>query len=125
MTNEEAIKMLNKWGALLPSDADEALDMAIDALQPQTGGDLISIQMAIEHWGRSSGNLTYDQIAELQREIESLPSAEPKTGKWKKISPAIICECSECGRMVMTGDIESYKFCHGCGARMMNGGEEE
>lgn len=37
--------------------------------------DLISIQMAIEHWGRSSGNLTNDQIAELQREIESLPSA--------------------------------------------------
>lgn len=43
--------------------------------------DLISIQMAIEHWGRSSGNLTNDQIAELQREIESLPSAEPKTGR--------------------------------------------
>lgn len=38
-------------------------------------GDTISIQMAIEHWGRSSGNLTNDQIAELQREIESLPSA--------------------------------------------------
>ena len=43
--------------------------------------DLISIQMAIEHWGRSSGNLTNDQIAELQREIESLPSAKPKTGR--------------------------------------------
>ena len=35
MTREEAIKALEKWGVLLPSDADEALDMAIEALQFQ------------------------------------------------------------------------------------------
>lgn len=50
--------------------------------------DLISIQMAIEHWGRSSGNLTNDQIAELQRVIKALPSAEPKTG-WIPVSEAL------------------------------------
>ena len=33
MTREEAIEMLNKWGVLLPSEASEALDMAIEALQ--------------------------------------------------------------------------------------------
>lgn len=33
MTREEAIKMLNKWGVLLPSEASEAVDMAIEALQ--------------------------------------------------------------------------------------------
>ncbi len=44
--------------------------------------------------------------------------SEQKTGKWLKVSPAGIYECSECGRAVMTGDIEAYKFCHGCGVRM-------
>ena len=32
MTREEAIEMLNKWGVLLPSEAHEACDMAIEAL---------------------------------------------------------------------------------------------
>ena len=42
-------------------------------------------------------------------------------GEWKRISPAGIYECSECGQNVMTSDIECYKFCHGCGARMKGG----
>lgn len=41
-----------------------------------------------------------------------------KTGKWIKISPAGIYECSECGKNVMTSDIKAYEWCHGCGARM-------
>lgn len=41
-----------------------------------------------------------------------------KTGKWVKISPAGIYECNQCGQNVMTADIEAYKFCHGCGAKM-------
>lgn len=32
MTRDEAIEMLNKWGVLLPSEASEAIDMAIEAL---------------------------------------------------------------------------------------------
>lgn len=39
-------------------------------------------------------------------------------GEWKRISPAGIYECSCCGQNIMTSDIECYKFCHGCGARM-------
>lgn len=42
-------------------------------------------------------------------------------GEWKRISPAGIYECSCCGQNVMTSDIECYKFCHGCGARMKGG----
>ena len=58
-----------------------------------------------------------------KKESDRLMAAIPKTGEWKKISPARIYECSECGRMVMTGDIGTYKFCHGCGAMMI--GKEE
>ena len=48
--------------------------------------------------------------------------AKRKTGRWIKISPAGIYECSECGQNVMTQDIDVYRHCHGCGARM-DGGE--
>ena len=41
-----------------------------------------------------------------------------KKGKWIKISPANIYECSECGKYVMANDIYAYKFCRGCGADM-------
>jgi hypothetical protein len=73
--------------------------------------DLISRQAAID---------ALDCINGVEEVLKSLPSAEPerKTGKWLKISPAGIYECSECGQAVMTGDIEAYKFCHGCGAKM-------
>lgn len=36
MTKTEAIEMLNKWGVLLPSEASEAVDMAIEALSAET-----------------------------------------------------------------------------------------
>lgn len=51
--------------------------------------------------------------------IEHAPTIEPeRTGKWIRISPAKIYECSICGKNVMTADIDEYHFCHGCGARM-------
>ena len=37
---------------------------------------------------------------------------------WKKITVSGVYECQNCGQNVMTGDIEAYKYCHGCGARM-------
>ena len=44
--------------------------------------------------------------------------------EWKKISPAGIYECSECGQNVMTMDIVAYRHCHGCGALMREYQEE-
>lgn len=41
-----------------------------------------------------------------------------KCGTWLKISPAGVYECSICKQLVMTSDIDEYKFCHGCGTRM-------
>lgn len=49
------------------------------------------------------------------------PSADVapvRHGHWIKIDPAGIYECSECGKNVMTSDIEAYEHCHGCGAIM-------
>lgn len=52
----------------------------------------------------------------FEKVLEEQP--ERKAGKWKRISPAGIYECSLCGQNVMTDDIEAYSFCHGCGAEM-------
>ena len=61
------------------------------------------------------------RLSEISNCIAEIANTEPikiKTGQWKRISPAGIYECSECGQNVMTGDIECYQFCHGCGAKM-------
>lgn len=53
----------------------------------------------------------------LHMAIKALEQARPK-GKWKRISPAGIYECTNCNQVIMTSDIDCYKFCHGCGVRM-------
>jgi DNA-directed RNA polymerase subunit RPC12/RpoP len=61
-----------------------------------------------------------DEPADAYQFIRGFPAADVvgKTGKWVKISHAGIYECNQCGQNVMTSDIEAYKFCHGCGAKM-------
>lgn len=63
-----------------------------------------------------------DDYISRQAAIEEL--TDKNVGKWVKISPAGIYECSQCGQNVMTSDIEAYKFCHGCGAKMIGGDED-
>lgn len=61
---------------------------------------------------------------DMVRMIEKSPTIDPvRKGKWIKISPAGIYECSECGQNVMTSDIDVYQWCHGCGAKMEEGEE--
>ena len=53
--------------------------------------------------------------------LEDVPAedVEPvQHGHWIKITPSGVYECSKCGKYVMTCDIEEYKYCHRCGARM-------
>ena len=72
----------------------------------------------IERWLQPhSANETPKLLDDAADAIEEL-SKERKAGKWTQISPAGIYECSQCGQNVMTSDIEAYKFCHGCGAKM-------
>ena len=63
----------------------------------------------------------YEQaLEEIRDMIEAMPLEQPERirGRWIKISPAGIYECSVCGQNVMTDDIDVYHYCHGCGADM-------
>ena len=92
--------------------------------------DLISRQAAIDRATKEhdffrgavtvSDKARRDELLNVMCWLGELPPAqpEPKRGKWIKISPANIYECSECGKSVMTNDICAYDFCHGCGAEM-------
>lgn len=96
--------------------------------------DLISRQKVIEALETVGYDFSESELSEVELEevcgavsdvrqdmvdrIKQLPSAQPERGKWIKISPANIYECSECGKGVMTNDICAYDFCHGCGAKM-------
>lgn len=53
-------------------------------------------------------------------DIKPIFKEEPQRikGRWIKISPAGIYECSICGKNVMTSDIDAYDYCHGCGVDM-------
>lgn len=66
----------------------------------------------------NNNELPYHINPVLWKDLNELPPIQPKRGKWIKISPANIYECSECGKSVMTNDICAYDFCHGCGADM-------
>lgn len=85
----------------------------------------------------STGKMVYEigetpclacHINDLLDEVENCPAAEVvgrKTGKWVKISPAGIRECSLCHHSILTSDIDVYKFCFSCGAQMIGGDEDE
>lgn len=66
-------------------------------------------------------------IAVSRDNFEKMRPVEPeqKKGRWVKISPANIYECSKCGKTVMTDDICEYYFCHGCGADMREEEQDE
>ena len=50
--------------------------------------------------------------------IQSADVVPVRHGRWIKITPSGIHECSKCGKYVMTCNIEAYKYCQRCGARM-------
>lgn len=50
---------------------------------------------------------------------ERVPVVDPtKHGKWERVSPSHIYECSVCHQFVVTDDIDVYEYCHRCGAKM-------
>ena len=127
MTTERAIELLNRisdsqFDGIHGDERREALSMAVMALDGD--GDTISRKQAID--AVVSAMIDGADAELVEGIMEMLPSAQPqrKKGKWIKISPANIYECSECGKNVMTDDISAYDFCHGCGADMRGESDE-
>ena len=127
MTRGEAIQWL-EWcrdnyflNAPIKWDVAQASRMAIQALSAEPCEDAISrawLKEAIHNFYYGLKHTPTEE--DIQAYIDAAPSVTPKQkmGHWVKISPAGIYECSECGQNVMTGDIDAYRHCHGCGARM-------
>lgn len=100
---------------------DLNMDKIDDTISRQAAIDAVNCVMIMK--GIRSGKSVAAEAVESAKSIiadniRQLPPAQPKRGKWIKISPANIYECSECGKHVMTNDICDYDFCHGCGADM-------
>lgn len=91
--------------------------------------DLISRKAAIAELDHAAWGKDYDK-ALAKAMLESLPSAQPKNGKWEeiKVFPASEIElqsarCSACKRYHTTPYLYNYthyNFCPHCGARMVN-----
>ena len=69
-----------------------------------------------------------DELCAIIQHSVAIPSAEPKTGQWKR---RIVdgghnadWKCSECGYKLYT-DFVNYNFCPSCGARMVEPQESE
>ena len=62
--------------------------------------------------------IRYKVFEEARDEAPTVDAVPVRHGRWKRISPAGIYECTKCGQEVMTSDIDVYDYCHGCGAEM-------
>ncbi len=106
--DEEIAKLEREWGA--------------EEIEPCE--DCISRKEVLEYLDKMPSELTSDGRRMVRRRTleeyisDTLPSVTPKIGKWKQISPQGIYECSVCGQVLMTVDIDCYKYCHGCGVEM-------
>ena len=142
MTREEAIKEIERAFDVLDHSCHmdnrrkEAFNMARVALFAEPCDDAISRQAVIDTTfcnGISCNECSFITLEDgkpvclLYERVMKLPPVTPKQriGHWVKISPAGIYECSECGQNVMTGDIDAYRHCHGCGAKMAESEEQE
>ena len=115
MTREEAIDVLSdfrKFTHLRGSDLIRRQD-AIDA-----------VDRVDEAHMRLKGRPMLGWCALLD-EIESIPSAEPKTGEWIQKDMYADRFCSECDYAVWDSEAEEYNFCPNCGADMRCGESDE
>lgn len=118
----------NLLQALSEGEIDEDLWTEIHKEQP-VKGDLISRQAAIKYlmdnmtWYSEDGYETDEdeKKSAITSLINGVPSIQPVTGKWKRISMDMYVqhamayyECSECGKHI----IGEYPYCPFCGTKM-------
>lgn len=97
--------------------------------------DNISRKAAIAELDHGVWGKEYDK-ALAKAMLESLPTAQPKKGKWKEqaienvkaagIEEVQVAKCSACGLYHTTPYMyyfSNYKFCPNCGAKMVNNDE--
>ena len=108
------------------SVSTEHLYMAIEALEQEPCGDVISRDMALEKMADyvASGYAdSAEDFEEYSRIICQLPSVTQKSGKWidREVYDADRWKCSACGRT------EPYRedYCPNCGAKMVEPQESE
>lgn len=141
MTREEAKNLLDNLIGFVEdnhgSDYDEALKMAIKALEQEPCEDCISRQAVLEPYQTLKDSDTIC-IWLLRKNIEQQPSVtpQPKTGHWIKVgdrgfgwSDTVICKCSECeyqkeftgkfdGQNLIVDMEHADNYCPNCGAKM-------
>lgn len=150
---EETIQVLQTalTSPLIYGEYRDAIVMAIEELKAKTEGDLISRQDAIKivdqfsraemfHYMESLEldvrathicHSAIEAVGTIKEQIESLPSAEPRTGKWIKYDSTYhTAICSRCEKVTMfetwDGKVRPYDFCPNCGSRnVREDGEEE
>ncbi len=134
MTREEATAELNTFKVGAKSELGEnALDMAIEALEQEPCEDCISRKAVLEYIEGSEAELGHSTENELVcQDIKEFPpvTPQPKIGKWEWVqydcNPKIgNWHCSECRSIVIEcvskkekGSIPLYRYCPQCGAKM-------
>lgn len=142
MTNEEAINTLNSLKQYyndknedgyvgFDNEDNEALDLAIKALEQQPCEDCVSRQTLIDKATSWGTHFTDSERAVSLTDIMSLPSVtpQPKRGQWEVIrkeyefmggvvNESQGCKCSNCGEIVKF----KSDFCPSCGADMRERG---
>ncbi len=130
MTNEEAVKELKALLNMcdpspLTKELEDALKMAIKALEQQSCEDAVSRTEAIDKLTKFynmvlDDNGTKLNIRDIVGTLERLPSVtpQPKKGKWiyKWMKGQFCSECDE-------QSVWKFKYCPNCGAEMR--GKEE
>lgn len=85
--------------------------------------ELISRKQAIEVVQNRHMMLSKEKVL-LINDLEKLPPAEPKTGKWKRhysrpnVYADLLWHCSECGYRSSDNWADKFNFCPHCGADM-------
>lgn len=113
MKREEAIEVLHMVEA--HGLADEAKRIAIEALQAQTNGDLIS-KHEVSAW---LSNMGYDKLADMVMDEKRFPSAESNMG-WIPVSEGLPKEHEWVGtktfgttisdEVLVTFDVDGFRF---------------
>lgn len=81
--------------------------------------DLISRQAAIEAVEPYTDDIYNSTAREIKEVLQTLPSVQLKTGRWKVVDDSMFAYCSECKDSYYQIPIDpTWEYCPNCGAKM-------